>query len=136
MTASLSDILTTQKNGVVAINGINQSVSSLFSFLKGSPLSSASLGTSTGTLVTVPANTQYAIVDIEICNTGVATTFSIYAVNSGGTAGTSNAIFYNAPIAPNSTVQWTGFMVLGAGATIQGSAGTANVAVRVSGNAA
>lgn len=136
MPASLDDILTTQKNGVIAINGINQTMAKLYSFTTGTPLSSGALGTSTGTLVTVPTNAQYEITDIEICNTGVTTTFSLYIVNSGGTAGTTNALFYNAPIAPNSTVQWTGMITMAAGSTIQGSAGTANVAIRISGRAA
>ena len=133
MAASLDDILTTQKNGVVAINGLNQSLLSIVSLLGGTPLASGAMGTSLGTIATVPSGRQYGITDIEICNSGVATTFSIYLVPSGGTAGSSNALFYNAPISPNMTVQWTGVISLAAGSTIQAVAGTANLSIRVTG---
>jgi hypothetical protein len=136
MAASLDDILTTQKNGVIAINNLAQYLLGISTFMKGASLSSGSAGTGTyGTLYTVPANKQVAISDIEICNTGsTAATFYVSLVPSGGTAGASNALFYNAPIPPYTTVQWTGLQALGAGATVQAYASTSNVTILVSGN--
>lgn len=133
--ASLDDILTTQKNGVVAINGIGQALVGIYNYTKGAALSSGSAGTGTyATLYTVPANTQMAIVDIEICNTNASSaTFYISLVPSGGTAGASNALFYAAPINGNTTVQWTGQQVLSAGGTVQAYASSSAVTIKVGG---
>lgn len=133
--ASLDDILTAQKNGVVAINSISQAINGIYSYAKGTPLSSGSAGTGTySILYTVPANTQMAIVDIEICNTSnSAATFYISLVPSGGTAGASNAVFYNAPINSYTTVQWTGQQVLSAGGTVQAYASSTAVTIKVGG---
>jgi hypothetical protein len=135
MPASLDDILTTQKNGVVAINGINLAVTGLFSYLRGSTLSSGAAGTgSYSTLYTVPSGRQMAIVDIEICNTAAApATFYVSLVPVGGTAGASNAIFYAAPIAGNTTVQWTGQQVLEAGGFVAAYASSSSVTIKVGG---
>ncbi len=133
--ASLDDILTTQKNGVVAINSINQALVGIYSYAKGASLSSGAAGTGGyATLYTVPAGTQMAVVDIEICNTGSTTaTFYISLVPSGGTAGASNALFYAAPINGYSTVQWTGQQVLAAGGTVQAYASSSAVTIKVGG---
>lgn len=133
--ASLDDILTAQKNGVVAINGIVQAMNGIYGYVKGSALSSGSAGTGTyATLYTVPANTQMAIVDIEICNTAATpATFYISLVPSGGTAGASNALFYAAPINGYSTVQWTGQQVLAAGGSVQAYASSSTVTIKVGG---
>jgi len=136
MTASLSDILTTQKNGVVAINNLSQNVGIISTIYRGSPQPATGLTTSTATLYTVPTGQQFTMTDIEICNaSATATTFSIYLVASGGSAGASNALFFNAPINSNTTVQWTGSTALAAGSTIQGSAGAATVTMKISGGA-
>lgn len=133
--ASLDDILTTQKNGVIAINSINQALVGIYTYTKGAALASGSAGTGTyATLYTVPVGTQMAIVDIEICNTGSTTaTFYISLVPSGGTAGASNALFYAAPINGNTTVQWTGQQVLSAGGTVQAYASSSAVTIKVGG---
>lgn len=136
MAASLDDILTAQKNGVVAINGLNQNIGILATIYRGNPLPSAAAGTSVGTLYTVPTGQQFTLTDIEICNaSATGTTFSIFLVASGGTAGITNALFYNAPIAKNTTVQWTGGTALSAGSTVQAVAGAATVAIKISGGA-
>lgn len=135
MAASLDDILTTQKNGVVAINALNISLTGLYAYIKGSPLSSGAAGTGTySTLYTVPSGRVMAIVDIEICNTSaVAATFYISLVPPGGTAGASNALFFNAPINGNTTVQWTGQQVLEAGGVVAAYASTSSVTIKVGG---
>ena len=136
MPASLDDILTAQKNGVVAINGLNQNIGAIAAVYRGNPQPSGAAGTSVGTIYTVPAGQQFTLTDIEICNaSATATTFSIYLVASGGTAGITNALFYNAPINKNTTVQWTGSTALSAGSTVQVSAGAATVAIKISGGA-
>lgn len=135
MPASLDDILTTQKNGVVAINTIGQYIGKIWTFTKGTGLSSVAMPTgSTGILFTVDPGLQYDINNIEICNTSSsAQTFTIYFVPSGGTAAASNALFYNAPIAPNTTVQWTGSQVLGSGASMQAIASSSSISIMVNG---
>lgn len=133
--ASLDDILTTQKNGVVAINSIVTNLSGLIAYVRGAPLVAGAATTgSYATLYTVPANQQMAIVDIEICNTSaVPATFYISLVPNGGTAGASNALFYAAPINGNTTVQWTGQQVLSAGGFVAGYASATTVTFKIGG---
>jgi hypothetical protein len=136
MPASLDDILTTQKNGVVAINNLSQNIAGISSVYRGGPQPSGSAGTSVGTIYTVPAGQQFTLTDIEICNASATpTTFSIYLVASGGSAAGSNALFYNAPINGNTTVQWTGSTALSTGSTVQVSAGASTVTIKISGGA-
>jgi hypothetical protein len=136
MTASLSDILTTQKNGVVAINGLNQSAANMFAYMRGTPLASGAATTGAyATLYTVSLG-QMAITDIEICNTAAtAATFYISLVASGGTAGAANALFYAAPIPANTTVQWTGQQVLKAGGFVAAYASATTVTFKIGGSA-
>lgn len=136
--ASLDDILTTQKNGVVALGGINQALTGLYTVYKGSPIVSGSAPTGAyGSLYTVPRGTQVSINDIEICNTsGSPATFYISLVPSGGTAGASNALFFAAPIPGYTTVQWTGQQVLGAGGFVAAYASASTVTIRVNGGPA
>ena len=133
--ASLDDILSAQKNGVVAINGINQALAGIYTYVKGRPLASGAAGTGGyTTLYTVPANIQMAIVDIEICNTSATpATFYISLCASGDTAGASNAMFYAAPINGNTTVQWTGQQVLTAGGFVAAYASASTVTFKVGG---
>ena len=134
--ASLDDILTTQKNGVVAINNLAQNVAGISSVYRGGPQPSGAAGSTIGTLYTVPTGQQFTLTDIEICNaSSSASSFSIYLVASGGTAGTTNALFYNAPINANTTVQWTGSTALSAGSTIKASSASGNVVIKISGGA-
>jgi hypothetical protein len=135
MPASLDDILTTQKNGVIAINGINFSLSGLYNYIRGEPLSSGAAGTgSYSTLYTVPTGYRMAITDIEICNTASSpATFYVSIVPTGGTAGAGNALFYNAPINGNTTVQWTGQQVLEAGGFVAAYASSSSVTIKVGG---
>jgi hypothetical protein len=134
--ASLGDILTTQKNGVVAINALQQYLGNMYNIFRGTPVTPTAATTSVSTLYTVPANTQFLLTDIEICNTvATAGTFNIYLVPSGGTAAQSNALFYAAPINGYTTVQWTGQQSLGAGYTVQALASATTITIKVSGSA-
>lgn len=134
--ASLDDILTTQKNGVIAINNLAQNIGAISSVYRGGPQPSGAAGSTIGTLYTVPTGQQFTLTDIEICNASAsASSFSIYLVASGGAAGTTNALFYNAPINGNTTVQWTGSTALSAGSTIQASSASGNITIKISGGA-
>jgi hypothetical protein len=133
--ASLDDILTTQKNGVVALNNLALSTFNQYTYLKGQTLTRGEANTSGyAILFTVPSTQQMTITDIEICNTGSsAASFYVSFVPSGGTAGANNAIFYNAPIKGYTTVQWLGTTVLAAGSTVQAYASSNSVSITISG---
>lgn len=134
--ASLDDILTTQKNGVVAINNLSQNIGIIAAVYRGGPQPSGAAGSTIGTIYTVPTGQQFTLTDIEICNaSATASSFSIYLVASSGTAGTTNALFYNAPINGNTTVQWTGSTALSAGSTVQASSASGGVTIKISGGA-
>jgi hypothetical protein len=135
--ASLDDILTTQKNGVVAISSIAQTLSSWLGWTKGTVIPRTAGSVSTATLYTVPTGYSFTLTDLEICNTsGSSQTFTIYIVPSGGTASASNALFYSAPIKGNTTVQWTGSQSLDVGSSIQASASATSVTFMVNGGKA
>lgn len=135
MPASLDDILTTQKNGVVGINSLANTWAKFYAYQKGTVISSGAAGTGTfAVLYTVPTDQSTTITDIEICNTGsTGATFYIALVPSGGTANASTSLFYNAPIPAYTTVQWTGSQVLAASGTVQGYASSSAVTIKISG---
>lgn len=135
MPASLDDVLTTQKNGVVGINSLANTWAKYYTYIKGAVLSGGAAGTGGfSILYTVPTNQTVTITDIEICNTGsTGATFYIALVPSGGTANASTSLFYNAPIPAYTTVQWTGNQVIGASGTVQGYASSSAVTIKVSG---
>lgn len=139
MSASLSDILTAQKNGVVAINNLASYTSTIAGYagvLAGTDQLAPPTGSTTGyvTIYTAPAGVIGRIAEIDICNTNNGNaTFSINIVPANGTAGTTNALFYNAPINGNTTVQWTGGFALNAGDTVQVKASTTGITFNVSG---
>lgn len=139
MTASLSDILTTQKNGVIAINNLASYTSNLADstgVLAGVDQLAPPTGATTGyvTIYTAPFGVIGRISEIDICNGNNApATFYIHLIPAGGTASTSNALFYNAPIAGNATVQWTGGLALHAGDFVQVKASTTGITFNLCG---
>ena len=139
MTASLSDILTTQKNGVIAINNLatyTSSIADATGVLSGVDQLSPPTGGTTGyvTIYTAPFGVIGRISEIDICNgNGSPATFYIHLIPAGGTASTSNALFYNAPIAGNTTVQWTGGLALKAGDFVQVKASTTGITFNLCG---
>jgi hypothetical protein len=100
-------------------------------------LGQAAITTSYATIYTVPANTRTFVKDIDIVNT-TATAIGIYVslVPSGGTAGTSNALFYNTQLPPNTIVQWAGSQIIDAGDTIQVRASALGCTITASGGEA
>ena len=89
------------------------------------------------TLYTVPASTRTFVKNIDIVNTTAgALTIDIYFVLSGGSAGTTNALFYLYSLAANTNLQWTGSQILDAGDTIQIKASNVGCTIHASGGEA
>jgi hypothetical protein len=99
-----------------------------------SRLGQAAMTTSYATVYTTPANTRTFVKDITIVNT-TASSIGIYVslVISGGTASSSNAIFYNNALPGATTVQWCGTQILNSGDTVQVKASATGCTVNVSG---
>lgn len=103
----------------------------------GNRLAQAELGTSYATIYTAPVDTRTYIKNIDICNTNAGSArFYISFVLKNGTPGTANAIFYNAPINGNTTVQWTGSDILTPGDFVSVKASTTGVTVTITGGEA
>lgn len=146
--ASLSDILTAQKNGVIAINNLAGYTNATSAFLERiaeflestgvpGPLGQAAASTSFATLYTAPSGALAQVTDITICNTVAASaTFSICLVPSGGTAGASNALYFDAAITGNETVHWTGSQFVAAGGFIAAKASAVTVCFTIGGKVA
>ena len=133
--ASLADILTTQKNGVVGINGLITSLLTLANNF-GNPvlLYRGAAVTSYSTLYTTPVGKVVYVKDITVCNSSASSVnFYISLVPQNGTAGASNAIFYSNALPAYSTIQWTGFQVMEAGSTIQAYASSTSCTFNISG---
>jgi len=132
--ASLDDILTTQKNGVVAINNMAQILSYMSYVYIADPSPTVQSTTTANVLYTVPNTLQYTVTGIDICNTsGSADTFTICFVAPGDVAGTLNALYYSAPIAAYTTISWRGGTAIDSNYTIQAFAGTTNLTFKISG---
>lgn len=100
-------------------------------------LGQAALTTSYATIYTVPPNTRTFVKDIDVINTtSTAKDIFISLVPSGGTAGTSNALFYQTALPPFTIVQWAGSQIIDAGATIQVKASATGCTITASGGEA
>ena len=97
-------------------------------------LGQAAITTGVTTLYTVPAATRAFVKDLDIVNTSAgALTYRVFLVPSAGTAGTSNALFYDFPISANENIQWTGTQILNTGDTIQIQASGTGITITASG---
>ena len=124
MSASLSDILTALKNGVVALGDnsrFTQIIANLLSIAGGiTRISQATMTTGYVAVYTCPVGQRAAVVDMNICNTtGSPIGIYINMVPNGATPTASNAIFFNASLPAYSTMQWTGSIAMTQGDTIQ-----------------
>ncbi len=100
-------------------------------------LGQAAIGIGVTTLYTVPANMRTFLKDLDITNTlGVANTVRVFLVPNAGTAGPANALFYDALVPANSTLQWSGSQILPVGATLQVQAGASGLTITASGGEA
>lgn len=97
-------------------------------------LGQAAVTTSYATVYTCPAATKAYLKEFDIINT-TAAIVHIYVslVPSGGTAGTSNALFYYNALPAYTTMQWTGTQILEVGQTIQVKASATGCTITVSG---
>lgn len=76
----------------------------------------APANTNDANLYTVPASTQTVVSTISITNdTTSAATFRIYTRVNGAAASAINALYFDAPLAANSTLLVTSGLTLGAG---------------------
>ena len=127
MAVSFSDILTSLKNGVIAINSLTAKSSYAF-------LGQGALTTSYTTLYTVPSTNTVYVNDICAANT-TSSALSIYVslVPINATASAANALFYNVSIPAYSTLQWTGNQVINSGGSIQAYASATGCSITISG---
>lgn len=92
------------------------------------------IATAQTTQYTTPASRQDVIKDMEVCNTtGAAITVTVNVVPTGGSAGTSNAVFFQMSIPANQTLHWTGTIVMNAGDFISTAASATGLTLTVSG---
>jgi hypothetical protein len=97
-------------------------------------LGQAAITTGATTLYTTPASTRAMVKEIDVVNTtAAAATFDVYLVPVSGTAGTSNAMFYQQPLNAKETLQWNGLQVMNAGETIQVKASVTGMTITASG---
>lgn len=87
----------------------------------------APTNTSNADLYTVPASTQAVISTISVTNdTATSATFRIYVRVSGAAASATNALYFDAPLAANSTLLITAGLTLAAGDVLTVQSGTSN----------
>jgi len=72
--------------------------------------------TSNATLYTVPSSTEAIVSTITVANTsGQEVSFRVFVVGDGDTAGTQNALAYDAALAANSFTAFSIGLTIGAG---------------------
>lgn len=108
-----------------------------FQNITGKKLAQAALTTSYVAIYTTLVNSRIYVKSIDIVNT-TGSTKHIYVslVPSGGSAGTSNAIFYNTLLPAYTTVQWTGAQIINEGDTIEAKADATGCTINVTGGEA
>ena len=88
---------------------------------------SAPADTNNANLYTVPSATQAVVSTISVTNdTGSSATFRIFIRVAGAAAGAINSLYYDAPLAANSTLLITAGLTLSAGDIISVRSGTAD----------
>jgi hypothetical protein len=86
------------------------------------------------TVYTSPLSTRTKLAQIDVCNTTAADiTLNVYMIASGGSAATSNALFYGLNIPANGALQWTGEEYMEPSSFIQASASTTGLTAHFSG---
>jgi hypothetical protein len=87
----------------------------------------APANTNDANLYTVPSSTQAIVSTISVTNdTAAASTFRIYTRINGATAAAVNALYFDAPLAANSTLLITAGLSFNAGDIITVRSGTAD----------
>jgi hypothetical protein len=112
-------------------------MSANFQNIIGSQLGQGAITTAYTSFYKVPANTRTYVKEFDICNTtSGAITVYVSFVPAAGTAGTSNAILYNASIPAYSTLQWCGAQIINASGTVQAKASAAGCTITITGGEA
>jgi hypothetical protein len=126
MSASLSDIMTVQKNGVTALNQLSRQGAIPVLFGRGAMTASYSVVyTAPVNAGTTQANGKVILTNVDICNTSnTSATIYVSLVSFNGTPGAANALYYAKTIAANDVLQWRGSQVLNPGDTLQAYAST------------
>ena len=108
-----------------------------FQNIIGLQIGQGALTTSYATLYTAPVGYRVYIKEFDICNT-TSGAINVYVslVPSAGTAGTSNAILYNATVPAYSTLQWCGAQVINEASTVQAKASAAGCTITITGGEA
>jgi hypothetical protein len=89
-------------------------------------LTGPALITNSGTTVyTVPASTTTTVRNIHACYTGSSTSVTFTLGINGVT--TALSLYYQFALPERGTLDWSGFLVLNAGDTVQALASTTNV---------
>lgn len=87
----------------------------------------APTNTSDANLYTVPASTQTVVSTISVTNdTTASATFRIYVRVAGAAASATNTLFFDTPLAGNTSAFFTVGLTLGAGDILTVRSGTAN----------
>lgn len=108
-----------------------------FQNIVGNRLAQAETTASYVTVYTTPLATRTYVKNIDICNTTAGVLrFYVHLIPKGATASTANALFYNAPINANTTVQWTGSEILTPGDLIQIKGSAAGISITITGGEA
>lgn len=100
-------------------------------------LGQQAITTSYTTVYTTPSSSRTFLKEFDIINT-TAAIVHIYVslVPDGGTAGTSNALFYYNALPAYTTMQWTGSQVMNEGDSIQVKASATGCTITASGGEA
>jgi hypothetical protein len=100
-------------------------------------LAQAAITASYVTIYTTPTGVRTFVKDITIINTtSAAINIYVSLVPFGGTAGTSNAIFYANSLPAYTTVDWCGAQILNEGGFISVKASAVGCTIMVSGGEA
>ncbi len=112
-------------------------MSTNFQNIIGTQLGQGAITTGYTSFYKVPPDTRTYIKEFDICNT-TAGAINVYVsfVPIAGTAGTSNAILYNASIPAYSTLQWCGAQIINASGTVQAKASAAGCTITITGGEA
>ena len=100
-------------------------------------LATAAIGTGAGTLIyTVPAATTTLLKDFNVANTTAGSiTLTLYIVPSAGSPAADNTLIPTVAIAANTTLHWTGTIVIPTGSFIQAVASATGCTIIASGGA-
>lgn len=91
--------------------------------------------TSNSSVYTVPANTTTIVRNIHISNNNSGTAYAFNLAINGTSASSGNCLYYNLAVPISGAFDWSGFLVLAAGDTIQALAnsGASALTLTVSG---